>query len=977
MKDMAKKKNKKQSPGSGNDTRRTAPDLDLSRPAADDSDSDLNIDELLRKYMPEYRNRNKTDVPEGELYPAASQTGEGGGDRTAENDEAFDDLFASLGLNGDATAQGGNPLNADTAVQGKDGGDDADLDAALSDLFSMNDSAETAPAEPAFTFDEPEQGITGGADTDSDVSQSDLISVDEPAEDTERTEGGLSSGFADRIAAALEPDENEPADQEDAGEGGGLFSRILKSAEEGSDQADPADEEASARNESSGEGSVFSRIRRTVEDEESRREEQMRSDEELLSALDAAFAYSPEDNGEGGDFQIPVTDTPAWNGADDVISEYDIEPEAPVGQPGPDAAAGFTVSDTNAGLSESDRNLDFAPDPAQTPGYAAEPAPESGKPVGQEMTDEQVMALFGEVKPQKKRFSLFRRNKKPKAVAADDEFIPDEEGVAFGRGQKPVNPAQPDAADWNGNADPDAPAVSDPQPAWDGGNAWEQPAPDAGFADLPAEGQNTTAAPAEDDTDALIAEATAALFGRGTQNGADADYETGGQLREDMQYAEELGGEDAFAGSSVDDEVEALWKQASAAVDADEPDGSFDMPAIDPGTFTADTDSAEGKTAEPAPDAGVSSGWARFTEKAMQTADSEAFSFDDSPNNGPGAEFPVDGPAADQMLEDAAAALTSAAQGHNVAVSEEMGTAQPAPISQQTAENRTQQEGGSTFVKQSRRSAANLSDEELLQWAAETLAENQTSHDFGPAPDYPAEPRAEEHSFVPAPGPVGDVGEEIPDVSAFESDEGGGMTADSVPDGSEGYTPSQGSAGDAVTVGGDSGKTSASSGEGKPWRTPETPYAEEEFDPTDINLMVAFDLDDGKNGQAGKAKALGDKLAARQQNRDTAVLLDRPEFVDRTQIPSIRKEYEKHSLSLFVRLVLCVGFGIALFLFENIQPVTKLLTGTGMQFSGFLDPRVYPGVYAMVSLQLMLFCCLCAYEEIIEGVKAVFRSRNP
>lgn len=961
MKDMAKKKNKKQSPGGGNDTRQTDRSIDLSKPAPDDSDSDLNIDELFRKYMPEYRDGDNTDGPEGELYPEAAQTGNGGKDRTAGSDQAFDDLFASLGLNGDDDAPAGTPFTADTAA---DSGADADLDAALSDLFSVNDSTDADPAEETFSIDEPEQGISGGADPDADpdFSLSDLFSADEPAVDAEPTEGGVSSGFADRIAATLESDENEPAEQTAAGEGGGLFSRILKSAEEVSDQADSADEGSSTENQSSGEGGVFSRIRRTVEDEESRREEQMRSDEELLSALDAAFAYSPEDNGEGGDFQIPVTDTPAWNGSDDVISEYDIEPEAPEGQHDAAEPAGFTVSDTNTGLSESDRNLDFVPDPAQIPDYAAEPAPESGKPVGKEMTDEQVMALFGEVKPQKKRFSLFRRNKKPKAVTADDEFIPDEEGFGFGSGQAPDVPGQPtDAADRTGYGDQNAPSASEPQPAWDGGKAWEQPAQDAGFAEVPAEVQNTSAASAEDDTDALIAEATAALFGRGSDTG----YETGGQLREDVQYAEELGGEDAFAGSGVDDEIEALWKQASAAVDAGETDGSFDMPAFDPGTFAADTGDTEEKTAEPAPDTGVSSGWARFTEKAMQTADSEPFSFDDSPNNGP---------AADQMLEDAAAALTSAAQEHNVAVSEEMGTAQPAPIPQQTAESRPKQpESGSTFVKQSRRSAANLSDEELLQWAAETLAENQTSHDFGPATDYTAEPRAEEHSFVPAPGPMTDVGEEIPDVSAFEFDDASGVTADSAPDGSQGYPLPQDNGSEAEKPGGDSDQTTEPSGEGTSWHAPETPYTEEEFDPTDINLMVAFDLDNGKNGQAGKAKALGDKLAARQQNRDTAVRLDRPEFVDRTQIPSIRKEYEKHSLSLFIRLLLCVGFGIALFLFENIQPVTKLLTGTGMQFSGFLDPRVYPGVYAMVSLQLMLLCCLCAYEEIIEGVKAVFR----
>ena len=113
---MAKNKNKKQSPGGGNDARQTDRSIDLTRPAADDSDNDLNIDELLRKYMPEYRDGDKTEEPEGELRLDAAPKGSGGKEQPAGDDESFDDLFASLGLNGDESAPAEDPFAAGASV---------------------------------------------------------------------------------------------------------------------------------------------------------------------------------------------------------------------------------------------------------------------------------------------------------------------------------------------------------------------------------------------------------------------------------------------------------------------------------------------------------------------------------------------------------------------------------------------------------------------------------------------------------------------------------------------------------------------------------------------------------------------------------------------------------------------------------------------------------------------------------------------
>ena len=145
----------------------------------------------------------------------------------------------------------------------------------------------------------------------------------------------------------------------------------------------------------------------------------------------------------------------------------------------------------------------------------------------------------------------------------------------------------------------------------------------------------------------------------------------------------------------------------------------------------------------------------------------------------------------------------------------------------------------------------------------------------------------------------------------------------------------------------------------------------DEFDPTDINLMVAFGLDNKDNK---KAKEFGDRLEAKQHSREShKVKLDHPEFVDKTQIPKIRKEFRDKMISLWVRFTVCTVLTVLLMIFENIPLITKLFTGTEQQFAGVFDPAVYPVVYIMVSLQLMLLACFCAVDEITAGVKNIFR----
>lgn len=175
------------------------------------------------------------------------------------------------------------------------------------------------------------------------------------------------------------------------------------------------------------------------------------------------------------------------------------------------------------------------------------------------------------------------------------------------------------------------------------------------------------------------------------------------------------------------------------------------------------------------------------------------------------------------------------------------------------------------------------------------------------------------------------------------------------------------------------------------------PAAEEEdddFDPTDINLMVAFGMEDGEGSKKKNAKhaeqssdqpsawqnaqqnahKLGDKLEREKVTREgKKVKLDRPEYVDRSQNKTIERDYRGKLVGLWIKVGLCGVLTVLLMLFENIEILAKLFTGTAKQFGGVFDPAVYPVVYAMVSLQLMLLACLCAYEQIGRGFRYLFR----
>lgn len=154
----------------------------------------------------------------------------------------------------------------------------------------------------------------------------------------------------------------------------------------------------------------------------------------------------------------------------------------------------------------------------------------------------------------------------------------------------------------------------------------------------------------------------------------------------------------------------------------------------------------------------------------------------------------------------------------------------------------------------------------------------------------------------------------------------------------------------------------------------EKPTAAAETDPLDINLMIAFDMESDDEETSSAAKIAGDILeSTHDESKIRKFQLDRPEYVDKSQTAEIRNEFKQKKISLIIRTCLCAVLTALLFVFENIPSLTQIFIGSPKQFDGFLNPALYPVVYIMVSLQLMLLACLCAIPEIIDGFKHLFR----
>ena len=142
---------------------------------------------------------------------------------------------------------------------------------------------------------------------------------------------------------------------------------------------------------------------------------------------------------------------------------------------------------------------------------------------------------------------------------------------------------------------------------------------------------------------------------------------------------------------------------------------------------------------------------------------------------------------------------------------------------------------------------------------------------------------------------------------------------------------------------------------------------------TDMNLRIAFGLEEEEDSPEevrDAVRKLGDHL---ESNRvGNKYRLEHPEFTDPIQAREIAAEYKSKRTRVSVRLFFSVILTLVLIIYENISTLTGLILGTPKQFAGPLDGTVYPVVYIMVSLQLLLFTALFALPELKRGAVRLF-----
>lgn len=147
------------------------------------------------------------------------------------------------------------------------------------------------------------------------------------------------------------------------------------------------------------------------------------------------------------------------------------------------------------------------------------------------------------------------------------------------------------------------------------------------------------------------------------------------------------------------------------------------------------------------------------------------------------------------------------------------------------------------------------------------------------------------------------------------------------------------------------------------------------FDETDINLMLALGLEDEL------AKTVGidavSKLSQRMERKsDEARRISAPsadevrftEYVHSSQNREIQDDYRKAYSGIIFKIIATFILAVGLFLFENISLF-------GIELSGPFNVSVYPIVYYMVELQLLLFVIAVMYRNFFPGLGRLFSLR--
>ena len=151
-----------------------------------------------------------------------------------------------------------------------------------------------------------------------------------------------------------------------------------------------------------------------------------------------------------------------------------------------------------------------------------------------------------------------------------------------------------------------------------------------------------------------------------------------------------------------------------------------------------------------------------------------------------------------------------------------------------------------------------------------------------------------------------------------------------------------------------------------------------EFDAVDVNLMIAFGMEDKLKDAIGEEET---EKVSQQVEEDAKTMTStdifkavseevKPvqEFTDYSQAKGIFAKYKARYRALLLKLAASVLLTVLLFFFENI-------TALGGALPKGISPDYYPVVNIMVGLQLSLFTYALVWGQMKRGVAAMLRGQ--
>jgi len=141
-----------------------------------------------------------------------------------------------------------------------------------------------------------------------------------------------------------------------------------------------------------------------------------------------------------------------------------------------------------------------------------------------------------------------------------------------------------------------------------------------------------------------------------------------------------------------------------------------------------------------------------------------------------------------------------------------------------------------------------------------------------------------------------------------------------------------------------------------------------EVDETDVNLMIAFGMDDelAKTIDSDRREQVEQEISDMEREMEEEAEEEEVEYTSAAQNKSIFAEYRKKYGSITLKLAVCAVLLLIAFLYENI-------TVFGGTLADAIHPEIYPVTHIMIDLQLVLLGGALIWRRLKDGILSLVR----